>query len=246
MMATTYQHPNQMQHSVQQGPQQHIQGHPGQPNAIAMQHMHPQVYQQQLARQSAPHHTLPWLKFPSLESRILTLSTSCRPEPQPPPDAAAAAAGGHPRATTTAAATHEWDGCRRCRGNGRIPGPQWRRSPDAYGPSQRYVCSWRAGRNAGGKYGCVYRQSSVEGHVTSSNAAAVATAAAPAATDPCCPAIYHGYPGGRPRQSARSSHEYAPTRPADADGCPPGPAASRSSGPPSGKRPVCLLISSVL
>ena len=56
MMATTYQHPNQMQHSVQQGPQQHIQGHPGQPNAIAMQHMHPQVYQQQLARQSAPHH----------------------------------------------------------------------------------------------------------------------------------------------------------------------------------------------
>jgi hypothetical protein len=60
MMAATYsQHPNQMQqHPVQQGPQQHVQGHPGQPNAVTMQHIHPQqqaAYQQQLAaRQSIP------------------------------------------------------------------------------------------------------------------------------------------------------------------------------------------------
>jgi len=48
MMTTTYAHPNQMQ--VQQGPQQHIQGHPGQPNAVGIQHMHSQqAYQQQLA-----------------------------------------------------------------------------------------------------------------------------------------------------------------------------------------------------
>jgi len=60
MMAatTTYSHPNQLQQhpGVQQAPQQHIQGHPGQPTHAAMQHLHPQqaqaqaqaAYQQQL------------------------------------------------------------------------------------------------------------------------------------------------------------------------------------------------------
>ncbi|RPB01006.1 hypothetical protein L873DRAFT_1827374 [Choiromyces venosus 120613-1] len=56
MMATTYsQHPNQLQQhpGVQQGPQQHIQGHPGQPAHAAMQHLHPQQAQAQAAQAAA-------------------------------------------------------------------------------------------------------------------------------------------------------------------------------------------------
>lgn len=53
MMAAYPQHPNQLQHQVQQqGPQQHLQGHPGQAQAMAMQQMHPHQ-QQNVAYQQA-------------------------------------------------------------------------------------------------------------------------------------------------------------------------------------------------
>ncbi|KAG0125197.1 LIM-domain binding protein-domain-containing protein [Tuber indicum] len=53
--SATYSHPNQLQQhpGVQQGPQQHIQGHPGQPAHAAMQHLHPQQAQAQAAQAAA-------------------------------------------------------------------------------------------------------------------------------------------------------------------------------------------------
>lgn len=79
MMAAYSQHPNQLQaHQVpQQGPQQHIQGHPGQPNMAGMQQMHPaaaaahqqaflnQQAQQMAARQFSPPLLL-LLSFPTV------------------------------------------------------------------------------------------------------------------------------------------------------------------------------------
>ncbi|CUS13056.1 unnamed protein product [Tuber aestivum] len=55
MATTAYSHPNQLQQhpGVQQGPQQHIQGHPGQPAHAAMQHLHPQQAQAQAAQAAA-------------------------------------------------------------------------------------------------------------------------------------------------------------------------------------------------
>lgn len=54
-MAPYPQHQNQLQQhpGMQQGPQQHVQGHPGQPAPHGMQQLHPQQAQVYAAQQAA-------------------------------------------------------------------------------------------------------------------------------------------------------------------------------------------------